>query len=710
MMEQPLDDEGHAQLRECFQGFVDERDARRQHRIHLVLNGRQIVSAPPSLPPGVIELSMEFNRLTSVPSDLLSRLDYLSVTGNQLSVLPNCLPTSPLRHLIAAGNRLATIPEHLPPNLETLELRRNHIVDLSPEAIDRLARLPQDCTVELDYNPLSPQTIERLRQLQNSPGYRGPLINFDVIGLSLEGHDLNSVPHHRLPADLEFLDISNNPLTDSINNLPRQLRTLFVERTGLTSLPADLPLTLEYLNASDNQLVDISQDTIDRLVSMSPVGIIDLRNNPLSPETIDSIDQHLNSPTYQGPRIYIRNIDHLESRWVRPQEPVVQPDPPAAGHAPGPADNDEEDVTQAILSQLDPAIAAGLLALQRNAVEAGHPISDLQLINMALDQQQMLQQLNPDQAGERPALRQGVPLTGLAGAVSAWRRPGAHSVLAPTPERWQDFSTEPNAGAFSTFLTRLGTTVNANNPAFRHSVSEWLRHLETHPQLRSDTFAVSQGASASCGDRIYHAFNDMRQLRLASDVAHGTYDQRLPELLNVARDMFRLGQLEIIAREHTASLAHVPGIDEIEVYLGFQVKLRESLALPLDTANMHYPTLANITSRDLERAFNRVIEAEEEGFADYLANDWRPWQAVLQRLVPEQYEQAQAKLIDAMDEEFTKRLNERLKKDNLENDLDAKRTVGPVVLAEIAREINRPLTHDFLRDHGLDRELGCHLD
>jgi hypothetical protein len=91
-----------------------------------------------------------------------------------------------------------------------------------------------------------------------------------------------------------------------------------------------------------------------------------------------------------------------------------------------------------------------------------------------------------------------------------------------------------------------------------------------------------------------------------------------------------------------------------------------------------------------------VIVAEREGFADCLANDWHPWQAVVKRQMPEKYEQTQEKLVNVMDEEFSTCLQAHLQKNGLENNPDAQREMGPVIQAKITSEIRRELTANFL--------------
>ncbi len=289
--------------------------------------------------------------------------------------------------------------------------------------------------------------------------------------------------------------------------------------------------------------------------------------------------------------------------------------------------------------------------------------------------------------------------TDLGASVAAWMPPAMGGVdITEVSLRWQGFSAELGATAFAVFLDQLRGTVNSASPQFQRSVAEWLSHLEANPQLRQDTFALSEGATASCEDRVSHTFNGMRQLRLSSDVARGAFDGRLPELLTLGRSMFRLDQLETIAREYAAAM---PYSDELEIHLAYQVMLRERLALPLDTQAMRFPDASEVTEAHIRLAHVRVLEAEQQNFANFLSNDWQPWQSVLRRLAPEQHAQAQEQLMDAMGEEFSSRLNARLQASGLQHDADAQRIVGPQIQAEITHEIYGRVTRDFLASRGL---------
>lgn len=294
-------------------------------------------------------------------------------------------------------------------------------------------------------------------------------------------------------------------------------------------------------------------------------------------------------------------------------------------------------------------------------------------------------------------LRSVSPPPSLGRSVAAWAG-GRSSRGDETAQQWEAWANEPGANAFMRFLDRLGQTVNARDPQFRASVSEWLNHLAQQPELRQNSFLVSEGATVRCEDRVSLTFNAMRKLRVASDVAQGAYDERLPELISMARGMFRLDKLERIARDHAASLVHA---DEIEVYLAYQVHLRVPLSLPIDTAEMRFFDVSDVTLDDIQQAQSQVLAAEQLEFAHYLSSDWQPWQAVMQRLAPEAFSQAQDELIEAMGDDFNTRLQNRLQAVGLQNDPDAERTLGPEVRNEIAREINGRLTREILASRGL---------
>jgi hypothetical protein len=250
-------------------------------------------------------------------------------------------------------------------------------------------------------------------------------------------------------------------------------------------------------------------------------------------------------------------------------------------------------------------------------------------------------------------------------------------------------------------------TVNFTDQAFRESVAEWLGQVAAEPRLRELSFLVAAGAATTCEDRVTLTWNAMQTARLTTDVEKGEYDRRLPELIPLARSMFRLNALEKIARQKAKALedALPPNstheVDEIEVYLALQVKLREQLALPFATQDMRWFKFAELTPEDLQAAEKQVLAEEAEQFVDFLSTEWQPWEAVVQQLDKAAHQDTQDELIDALDGEFQIRLERRLAQENLSGDPDAERIAGAQITAELAREIKGRLTHKVLADRGL---------
>ncbi len=446
------------------------------------------------------------------------------------------------------------------------------------------------------------------------------------------------------------LDLSSLGLTD-VPELPDGLATVDLNGNCLSRLPSNFPASLESLFAVANQLEHPPENL--------PRGLIEL---DLSFNLISAFPENL------PPRIQRLELGY--NRLITLPQTIPQ------------------------------------LCNQTSYIDLeGNPLTEQEFVR--------LRGLTtaPDYQGPQiffsilPELPYGVaPDRRLDEAVLAWpQQPGVDSVTKARV--WQSFATEPNAAAFTQFLDRLRGTINFGNPQFQRSVSDWLTQLEDHPDLRSDTFAVSDGAAISCEDRISLTFNTMRKLHLSSAVARGDYDQQLPELLGLARGMFRLDQLEVIAREKSASLNFV---DEIEVYLAYQVKLRENLDLPLDAPDMRFFNMSFVSQQDLDQAVIRVKEAEVTGFADYLASSWQPWQAVLERLDPERHAQARKRLLEALENQFDTRLQAQLQELGLHNDADAQRLVGPKIKDDIAREIQGATTREFLERRGLLSQLSPH--
>jgi len=429
------------------------------------------------------------------------------------------------------------------------------------------------------------------------------------------------------------------------------------------------------------------------MTNMGRHGNVDLRGNPLSPHAVARLANL--RPNYSGATVRYTSQHH-----GRPLNIALRPMPQANSRL-MPTRDQNGTMMDRILAALPDQLADQLLQMREDAEAAGNPISPEQLLGIAIEHMTFGRTI----AEATHAITNNTH--SLNRAVAAWLPP--HTNMASSSNSWNTFGSEPGAAQFAQFLNRLRETVNANDPAFQRSVARWLTQLEADPSLRESTFATSVGATESCEDRISLTYNTMRKLSMAAEVSSGKYDQRLPELLTLARGMFRLEQLEHIARETTAELVQARGghpVDEIEVYLGYQVMLRDPLALPVETSSMAFFRCSGLTQQHLYQAQARVQQAERTEFANYLSTNFTPWREVIQRLAPQLHEQAQDQLIEAMGDEFNRRLDQQLKALRLLNDPDAEREIGVQVLKQIEQEVYGQLTLDFLASQRMLNLLG----
>lgn len=458
------------------------------------------------------------------------------------------------------------------------------------------------------------EAVRRMRALQEATANAGVPQSLEIsvlsltslpavlpTGLYLRGlhvgfNRLDSLPDN-LPATLRELNANGNRLTSLPNSLPPTLRELDASDNRLSSLP-DLPAGIRRLNVDDNQL--------DSLPDNLPATLEELnaRSNRLSslPETLPAGIRQLDAARNRLTALPARLPSELSFLSVSANELTSLPNTFPAGLVTLYADHNQlTSLPETLLTQFR---SEGTIDLDENPLPDRVRTNLAAVINAA------------DYAGPQVyfSMGQGVAhgqARPLAEAVADWLDDEPAAVAA-----WQGFAAEPGAQEYSRFLDRLRDTVSYGNDAFRETVAEDLRQTTTRPRLREQYFQLAIGASESCEDRITLTWNNMQTARLNADVEDGAYDERLDELLQQGRVMFRLDALQEIARNKVRSLRFV---DEIEVYLAYQVKLREPLQLRHIAPDMRFFAVSHVTERDIAAAEISVRNQEATGFVDYLA-------------------------------------------------------------------------------------------
>jgi len=284
-------------------------------------------------------------------------------------------------------------------------------------------------------------------------------------------------------------------------------------------------------------------------------------------------------------------------------------------------------------------------------------------------------------------------------AVADWLPPTKKGEPAPA-DSWQSSGQENDAASFSAFLDRLSETENCKkDPGFKSQISSWLTQLAEVDELRAKTFTMATEATSSCEDRVTIALNQMKNVQQVHDAEKGKYDNNLPVLVSKAREMFRLEKLEQIARDKVITLRFV---DEIEVYLGYQNKLKEALGLSSVSAEMRFFYVSGVTDSDQQAAELQVKTAENSQFREWILQ-WAPLRSVLERAYPEDWEALVEKKISDYDNIFRMLSDTELEPAGLAGNADAERAVGARALESAEQAFHaglRPLA---------DRMLGGHL-
>ncbi|CRF22894.1 secreted effector protein [Salmonella enterica subsp. enterica serovar Typhimurium str. DT104] len=572
----------------------------------------------------------------------------LNVGESGLTTLPDCLPAH-ITTLVIPDNNLTSLPA-LPPELRTLEVSGNQLTSL----------------------PVLPPGLLELSIFSN-PLTHLPALPSGLCKLWIFGNQLTSLPV--LPSGLQELSVSDNQLA-SLPALPSELCKLWAYNNQLTSLPM-LPSGLQELSVSDNQLASLP-------TLPSELYKLWAYNNRLT--SLPALPSGLKELIVSGNR--------LTSLPVLPSELK------------------ELMVSGNRLTSL-PMLPSGLLSLSvyRNQLTRlpeslihlssettvnleGNPLSERTL--------QALREITSAPGYSGPIIR--FDMAGASApretralhlAAADWLVPAREGEPAPA-DRWHMFGQEDNADAFSLFLDRLSETENfIKDAGFKAQISSWLAQLAEDEALRANTFAMATEATSSCEDRVTFFLHQMKNVQLVHNAEKGQYDNDLAALVATGREMFRLGKLEQIAREKVRTLALV---DEIEVWLAYQNKLKKSLGLTSVTSEMRFFDVSGVTVTDLQDAELQVKAAEKSEFREWILQ-WGPLHRVLERKAPERVNALREKQISDYEETYRMLSDTELRPSGLVGNTDAERTIGARAMESAKKTFLdglRPLVEEML--------------
>ncbi len=175
----------------------------------------------------------------------------------------------------------------------------------------------------------------------------------------------------------------------------------------------------------------------------------------------------------------------------------------------------------------------------------------------------------------------------------------------PQPQFSALLQSSINAASLATWLGRIAYTADfqkgkESQVKLALKIAEYLELAENDPAFREHFFRVIENAATTCGDKVTLS---IIYLGIARRLAKTSLDDIAGLSYLLIHGVWAIDELEKIAREKIATL---PFFDEVEVYLGYFIKLRERLNLPLDVEEMLYWRCSSLSQTDIENAYNAV--------------------------------------------------------------------------------------------------------
>ncbi|MCD6027508.1 MAG: hypothetical protein K0R08_2027 [Solimicrobium sp.] len=192
-----------------------------------------LITELPPLPSGLTHLTLLESKLKKLPERWPVRLNYLAVSGRDITGPFKNLPAG-LTHLCISLTNVTELPKNLPAQLQYLKI-----------AGSKIRELPQNLPTELRYLDISFTGVRELPE--NLPA--------QLEYLDIAACEIRELPQN-LPAELKFLDISLTPVRELPENLPAQLVNLNMMCTDVRRLP-DLPDGLLSLDVGNTLVTDL---------------------------------------------------------------------------------------------------------------------------------------------------------------------------------------------------------------------------------------------------------------------------------------------------------------------------------------------------------------------------------------------------------------------------------------------------------------------
>lgn len=215
----------------------------------------------------------------------------------------------------------------------------------------------------------------------------------------------------------------------------------------------------------------------------------------------------------------------------------------------------------------------------------------------------------------------------------------------------KEYNELPNIVALpslSLWLHKISATADFKDQTLQRAyitkIIEYLEQANEDSSFLKVFSATILDAVDTCGDRI-----TLSLVKLGVTYKLSTINPKDIQGLHylLIRGVWALELLHEVARQKIQTLRM---FDEIEVYLGYPIKLKESLNIPIDVKDMLYFPCSALTLEDLELAKNTVLNAinNEEEHINFLIEQPQ-WFDALKANYKERFTAIEEKQVEALD-------------------------------------------------------------
>src|SRR5574343_522336 len=134
-------------------------------------------------------------------------------------------------------------------------------------------------------------------------------------------------------------------------------------------------------------------------------------------------------------------------------------------------------------------------------------------------------------------------------------------------------------------------------------ISECLKDADSNHELANILYTITDNAHDTCDDRVALSVIYLG-LQQSLNEYKKSIGSNLPCVYNLLINGFLT--IELLYELARYKVATSQNVDEIEVYLGYLIKTKKALEIPINLNEMVFPDLANISSDDVAVAVERV--------------------------------------------------------------------------------------------------------